>query len=380
MREDDDLTLQPNHRDILTRVHGENERKIMQRVYAAPDPAERGPILGLATRMLLVGLVLGAAGFGGYRWYAYFFGAEAPVTAGTSEVRAQDPQDKQISEWVSQLGNPNLDVWNAAELNLAKVGQPARKALEAASKSGDANVERRAKRLMQSFQAAPILKKVSDTFKRANGFEADVSMKLPVMGMPTSTKGRLLCSEDPSRMRMEGTMQVNGQSLKLLTVYDGKTVWNEINAPAKKVVQKGSSKWMRDANKVDPVPELYTFTEVGEATLSDGTVWIVLSGPIREDFLEAKVKLAAEIGGPAAEQAARAQLAGTKRGRLMVDKSSYVTRRIETQDANYVITSSIDMQNVKLGPPADASAFSYTPPKDAQLIDMDAALKGKGAN
>jgi len=84
-RNNDDDMLHPDTREILTRINAENERKIMQHVYAAEDPAARDPVLSGSTKLLLTLLFLGAAGFGGYTLWKHY-GPPAEGTAATQIV------------------------------------------------------------------------------------------------------------------------------------------------------------------------------------------------------------------------------------------------------------------------------------------------------
>src|SRR2546423_1460347 len=62
------------------------------------------------------------------------------------------PTKEQIARWIQQLGDNQFDAREEASRKLWEAGQAAEAALQAAAKSDDAEVKRRAEELLEKFR------------------------------------------------------------------------------------------------------------------------------------------------------------------------------------------------------------------------------------
>ena len=81
---------------------------------------------------------------------ALLLGMAVVTTAAIAAPAA--PTKEQIAKWVAQLGDNDFAVREQATKKLWEAGQPAEAALQAAAKSDDAEVSRRAKDILEKFK------------------------------------------------------------------------------------------------------------------------------------------------------------------------------------------------------------------------------------
>lgn len=235
-----------------------------------------------------------------------------------------------------------------------------------------------------SEQAASILKKMAATWAEPQNTEMDMTMTMRMMGMTTESKGHARCHADGKRMAMDMTVKMGEVSAPMHSVSDGTTMWGEVEMPGGvKMVQKWPLELLLklgQANQQNPVAgmkdlaERFDFTGVREDKLGPTDVY-VLEGAVRPGFLDKQTQAAEELGGPMAAQITRAQLQNMAKARVFVNKSDFLTPKVEILDAKDETVLTMLIDNLKRGVELDDKLFAYTPPPGAQIMDMEAMFK-----
>ncbi|HYF49785.1 MAG TPA: hypothetical protein VEJ63_10290 [Planctomycetota bacterium] len=297
---------------------------------------------------------------------------------------ADAPTAEQIEKWVKELGSEDFDLRRAAETSLRSAGDAAREPLEKAAASTDPEVKARAGRLVGALKTEPILKKM-EAASGAKNMEGDMKMTMNMMGMTMEMKGHYVGLADAKHFTLDATTSVMGQDIKMNMVADGKDVWTEVQPPGmpQKMVQKYSLETMEKmggmqgstpAQAVQDLRKRYVFTAVKDDKLGTEEVH-VLEGSLNQDFVEEHMKKMEELAGKMAADMTREQVEKMKKSRIYVAKSDMIFRKIEALDDAGDPIMTLEMSNMKLGEKYDDAKFKYTPPKDAQIQDMDEALR-----
>jgi hypothetical protein len=303
---------------------------------------------------------------------------------GFTSRAAEQPSAEQIEKWAVQLADDDFSKRVAAEDALRGAGETARPVLEKTSLSSDTEAKARATRLLKTLKTEPILKKMLESTVAAKSVEAELDMSMKMMNMNTVMKGHFKGTGDGKKMVMDMNIGVAGQMIPAHIVGDGTNFWSEITMPGggQKMVQKFSAATMEkmgggSQNPLQGVKELrdrFVFTDVKDEKLGDADVF-VLEGRIKEGVVERQTKIAEEIGGAVAAQAARQQLELMDRSRIYVDKKTYMVRKSEVMDAGGQVIVSIELNDIKLDTELDDKVFHYTPPGNAQVMDMEEQFK-----
>ncbi|MBE7465166.1 MAG: hypothetical protein HS116_16945 [Planctomycetes bacterium] len=302
---------------------------------------------------------------------------------------ASPTRAEEIAEtWVQQLRNEDFTKRMEAEKNILAAGAAAAAALEHAAKSQDAEMRLRANLMLAALKTEPILVKMQETVTKTEFLEADLEMKMNMMGMQTGGKGHFKGKGNSEQFVMDQAISMNGQEFKMHLVCDGTTLWIESTIPggAGKRVQKMSLEFMNKMGgqqtgtsnpmyQVKQMRENFDFTKMKEETL-DGAIIYVIEGKLKPDALELAAKNAEAVGGAMAAQAARAQMQKLDTARIFIAKDDFVLRQYQMLDAQGSTVLDMKLSNFKTNVPLTADLFKYNPPEGARVIDIEQMVKG----
>ncbi len=308
-----------------------------------------------------------------------------PLLLWTHSAFSGDSTKEELQILVKQLGDEEFTKRSDAEKKLKALGEKARSALNGAANSDEAELKLRANRLLGILKTEPLLKKMEAAVFKKESMTLDMDMVMSMMGQKTNLAAKLKMHKDGKRFVMDSKVSVMGQEIPSHAISDGETFWNEIELPGGrgKMIQKWSLSTLEklgggaSSNPLDQVKQLrerFDFTDVQEGSI-DGEDVHILAGKIREGVLDQQTKVARDLGGEIAAQAAAAELAKMDTAKVYIHKKSLWVNKTEVLDKGGDVVTSIHLKNIKQGIELDDKLFSYTPPEGATVMDMEEQLK-----
>lgn len=97
----------------------------------------------------------------------------------------------------------------------------------------------------------------------------------------------------------------------------------------------------------------------------------ILEGTLKPEFVQRQLAAASELGGSFATDIARPQLEAMVKARVYVESASGRLRKSEVLDQAGQILLSFEVEQLKTGVDLADSLFTFEPPKDAEVIDLD---------
>ena len=279
---------------------------------------------------------------------------------------------------VRDLGDTDTQKRLAATDALLAAGETARAALDAAAKSGNADVKGRAEMLLNALDVEPKLEKALSALTAAKSLSCD----LDVTRTKGALKGHFSGHTDSARYLSEVKIPTPAGDIDMHIVADGTNVWSEWAQPAgEKVVQKflagtmlkmGSSLHLNPVDCLRDVRARYCFFEV-RSEKAGGVESLVFEGTLKDGALDRQTKAIEELGGPAMARGMRAEQELAIRARVTFTKDAL--QKIEFIGTGGESRFALTLSNTKLDVKLDESKFSYTPPKGPEIYDMEEQLR-----
>lgn len=199
--------------------------------------------------------------------------------------------------------------------------------------------------------------------------------------------GRRLEARGSARYHADGKRFVNrvktktgGREVDVRMVCDGTVVWVEVReGRATVAIQRFGIDTLRKlggASGQDPIAQWediwsrFLFSETREGTWGDTAVTI-LEGTLKPEFVQRQLAAASELGGSLAADIAKPQLEAMAKARVYVESASGRLRKSEVLDQAGQILLSFEVEQLKTGVDLADSLFTFEPPKDAEVIDLD---------
>lgn len=174
--------------------------------------------------------------------------------------------------------------------------------------------------------------------------------------------------------------QAGGKEIDVRMVCDGTLVWTEVREGGKLMaVQKfgvatlrklGGAPCQDPKAQVEDFRARYVFSEARDGKLGDAPMTI-LEGTLKKEFIERQIQAAGELGGKLAAELAKPQLEAMAKARLYVEPSTGRLRKTEVLDKDGEVIVSFELVKVRQDVTLSDSLFTYTPPKDAEVVDLD---------
>jgi outer membrane lipoprotein-sorting protein len=174
--------------------------------------------------------------------------------------------------------------------------------------------------------------------------------------------------------------QAGEKEVDVRMVCDGTIVWIEVREGEKiMAVQKfaaatlqklGGASCQDPKGQVENFRARYTFSETRDGKLGDATM-TVLEGTLKKEFIERQIQAAGELGGKLAAELAKPQLEAMVKARLYIEPATGRMRKTEVLDKDGQILVSFELEKVRQDVVLADSLFSYTPPKDIEVVDLD---------
>ncbi len=289
-------------------------------------------------------------------------------------VRAEQSVDAAVRD----LGDADTLKRLAATDTILAAGDGARAALEAAAKSGSPEVKARVATLLKAIEVEPQLEKALSGITTAKTLSCDFD----VTRTKGVFKGHFSGHTDSERYLSEVKIPTPAGDIDMHIVADGTNVWSEWAQPAgEKVVQKflaatmlkmGSSLHLNPIDCLHDVRARYCFTDV-RAEKAGGADLVVFEGVLKDGALDRQTKAIEALGGPAMARGMRAEQELAIRARITFNKDAL--QKIEFIGTGSEARFALTLSNTKLGVKLDENKFSYTPPKDLEIYDMEEQLR-----
>jgi len=309
----------------------------------------------------------------------------APVATQPAPAPIPKPPEDPYAGYVEKLGDALEETRESAESELRKAGEQAKPALEAGLKSDDPEVKSRCEKLLGVLKTKPVLDKLLAQMKEMKTFDADIEMKIKMMGQDMLQKGHLIATGDDKQFALDVNVKLGEMEVKSRIFCDGETMWVDGAAGGQKFVQKmslasmdkmmpGVRRQNATLSSIKDMAQSMDFTDISDGTV-DGFDVLVLEGHVR-DFLDAETKQ--EIKKQAGDSVLD-QFKGMKRAKLQLDKSKLFLRKSEIFDAAGNVMVMMHFTNVTLDKPVTPETFKFTPPEGVAVMDMDAMFKAQEA-
>jgi outer membrane lipoprotein-sorting protein len=222
--------------------------------------------------------------------------------------------------------------------------------------------------------AAALMELMSAKMKACQNWSGDFKQSMSMMGANMAFTGRMT-AKPPKQLRMEMTMPMMGQEVKMLMVMgEDLWMWQQMDmAGQKQIIKMNMAVVMSNALaqsglKMDPLQ-----------SMDPSRQW-----EMSKEFLSYKLLPAAEVAGEpvwilegtwkesaASNKLFAAQAAMFGKSRVYVGKKDGFTRKLEQYDkAGENVVMTMEFSNLKLNQDLRAGTFEYQPPAGANVMDM----------
>ena len=291
-------------------------------------------------------------------------------------IRAEEHAS--VEDAVRKLGDADPLKRCAATESLLAAREAARSPLETAAKSGSSDVKSRAATLLKALDVEPQLAKTVVALTSGKTMACDFEVTR-VKGV---FKGQFSGHTDSERYVSDVKIPTPAGDIDMHITADGTNVWSEWIQPldGQKIVQKflattmlkmGSSDHLNPVDCLRDVQSRFVFTGV-HAHKAGGEL-NVYEGVPKDGALDRQIKWIEELGGAAMAKGMRTERESMVRARLTFAKDAL--RKIELTGANDEPLFALTLSYVKLGVQLDEKSFTYSPPKDVEVFDMEEQLK-----
>lgn len=287
--------------------------------------------------------------------------------------------------WVTQLTAPGRPERQAAMENLRKAGESVRPLLEEAAKSSEKDRAVSARWLLAILKIAPTLDKAKAAMTATKPVTATIAMGsgADAVSLDFQTMG------DGKRMRFKlpwASVVADGKFVWIASTLPG--AFDEPNAKPQTLVTKrtiedlnaespGALNKLPGSIYLDAICAAFDFTTVKDGT-EDAAEMLFVDGWLKRPELlsQAAIMKAVRAGDPNAQQLLFfSSLPGLARMRIVLEKKSYLLRRVDMQDRDGKLLNTGRFDYDFTAIPEDT--FTFVPPKDATVMEMTGAmLKG----
>ena len=203
-------------------------------------------------------------------------------------------------------------------------------------------------------------------------------------GRRVDAQGTARYHADGKRFVNELKTQAGNIEVDVRMICDGETVWTEVREGEKlHSVQKfsyatlsllGGASIGSPKTQIQELRERYALSTVRDGKLGEQAVK-VLEGKLKDDFVMRQLEAAKKLGGDIASELAKPQLEAMALVRVYVESSSGQIRKTELLNQEGQMVLSFELSNIKRDIELDEALFSYEPPQDAKVMDLDLSLK-----
>jgi outer membrane lipoprotein-sorting protein len=225
-----------------------------------------------------------------------------------------------------------------------------------------------------------VMDRLSAAASAGKALEMDYELIQYRNGRRVSARGSAQYHADGKRFVNRVKTQAGDREVDVCMVCDGTAVWVEVREGEKILaVQKFDVATLRKlggASCQDPKGQWedlrgrYSFSETHDGKLGDTAVTI-FEGALKPEFIERQIKAAGELGGSLAAELAKPQLEAMVKARVYVEPATGRMRKSEVLDKDGQVIISFEVEKVKTDVTFADSLFSYTPPKDIEVVDLD---------
>jgi len=229
--------------------------------------------------------------------------------------------------------------------------------------------------IAQAEDAGKITKKIEETYKNINSFQADFTMEQRSGGKKLEGKGKIWWKKEGKfKTEMDMVTPISGEKgkteemstkQKQTIVFDGKVFWVYSNTNNQSQVMRLDSTKLDELSDSDPIKKQgeNLMGQLEEAPSS-------LFSP--NSFIKKEVEEVSEKKWEGEDF----YVLKEKQTEVWVKKENYLMYRIITRDEESNIVSHIEFSNIKVNKDIPDELFTFEVPEGVQVIDIMDMLKG----